>query len=669
MKNKYILLIFMFLCLQANSQEWKSYPYHPEGSRIGFPGDEGFHPGESTEWWYINGHITGESTGDYYTFMISYFYEPIYIFDGFRIFNLCNETTREFYDETLPCDYESIAEDSLNIIATVGYPTTHYEEWVTQTDSGGTMKPFQYHIAAISENGAIDINCNTVKRPLIIADSGFLYQGRSGYTYYYSQSMMEISGSITFNSTTENISGFGWLDRQFGSFNPNEGEEYEWFCIQLDNGTDLNIWNIFTDDNKIPDTSTYRICSIYINDSSSFTTSEFNIERLEFAFANDSARCYSQKWHLLADTFDIDLVISAQNSDNEVELPFRFFEGSIDINGTMQGAATQGKGFTELLHSYQNPDIDIIYPDSSSKWEGSEKIAWALKNPDEGMALNYDIDISTDNKNTFSRIARVYNDTGYYWNPAYFIEDTIVWLRITGFSADSTLSGDDIRKEVIPATEKYLQLCHGDEYSFLILSDERENFSYQWQIDGENISGATDSLYYIDLLTTEDNGEYRCIVTGNQAADTTVTYTLMVNPVYETYVYDTICISDSIFIGGEWQKTEGVYYDTLNSLYGCDSIRTVSLSIESCGLELRDIHNSDIIIAANAFGGLLYLKFNEYINGCVEIINTRGDVLIIKQAGNTREMLLDVSDLAEGIYIVRITSSKVNMVNKIFLGR
>ncbi len=651
----------------ASSQEWKKYPYQPAGGLLSFPGDEGFHPAEEIEWWYINGHVTGQTTGDYYTFMISYFYEPVFIFDGFRIFDLSNENSKEFYDETLPCIYESLAEDSLNIIATTGYPSTHYEEWVTLTVSSVTLKHFRYIISATAEHGSIDINCNTVKRPLIIADSGFLYQGDGGYSYYYSQTMIEISGLLTFNSTTEEISGTGWLDRQFGTFNPNDNEDYEWFCVQLDNGMDLNIWNIFTDDNRIPATPAYRICSIYSNDSSALTTSEFDMERLAFDYSQDSARCYSQQWHLTIDTFDIDLIISSQNPEQEVELPFRFFEGSTSVQGTVQEIPTAGKGFTELVHSYGKPDIDIAYPGSNDTWDGPENIRWRLNNPDQGNSLIYDVDISTDNRSTFRKIAMAISDTDFYWNPAYFIDDTAVWLRITGYSADSTLTANAQNITGIQTAQKNYQLCPGDNISFLILLSEKEEYSYQWQKNEEDIYGETDNIYFLNSLTSDNNGDYRCIITGNAGTDTTISYSVEIKPVFEEDVYESVCSSDSIFIGGAWHKTEGIYYDTLKSVFGCDSIRVVYLSLEQCGLDIDNEPESDFTILANTVNETIHIMFNEYYKGIVEILNPGGEILKVRQLKNEKEVIMDVSDLAGGLYILRIRNGRFCVAKKIIL--
>ena len=52
---------------------------------------------------------------------------------------------------------------------------------------------------------------------------------------------------------------------------------------------------------------------------------------------------------------------------------------------------------------------------------------------------------------------------------------------------------------------------------------------------------------------------------GNQASDQSL----------------VICAGDSLFVGGAWQQTAGVYTDVLQSIFGCDSTVTTTLSVQT----------------------------------------------------------------------------------------
>lgn len=434
---RYLSLSFV-LCgcvFFTNAQQWKNYPYHETGSVLTFPRDEGYHPGEIVEWWYTNAHLKGDSTGTDYAMMFTYFYYPQFGFDGFRIFELSNENTGAFLTNSTPCRYPTMDTTQLNIAATTGLTGNGHEEWKT-IDSSGVLKPFEYHLTGNMTNGSFDLTYKAVKRPLMVGGTGFLYEGETGYTYYYSQTGLEATGTLTMNGVTEPVHGIAWIDRQWGQFNPSNGEQYTWFSLQLSNGMDLNLWNIFNTESQIPDTSTYRFCTAYLSDSTNATFSNFTLERLKYTYTPDSASCYDQKWRLTYG--NTDLIITATHINNIVELPFRFFEGNVLIEGTVDGQAVNGLGYVELLHSFKNPEVAFTSPIPNAGWNGNTAISWQLLNPDDGRPVWYDLSVSTDNQQTFTTIASHLSDTSYLWAPS-LPQGTAGWLRVKAYSIDTTL--------------------------------------------------------------------------------------------------------------------------------------------------------------------------------------------------------------------------------------
>ena len=430
-----VTLIFLAATFSSYAQSWKAYPYHQAGSVLNFPRDEGYHPGEIVEWWYTNAHLKGDSTGTDYAMMFTYFYYPTFGFDGFRIFELSNENTGAFLTETTPCHYSTLDTSHLHIVATTGITGTSHEEWKT-LDSARILKPFQYHLNGSMANGSFDLTYNTVKRPLMVGGTVFLYEGITGYTYYYSETEIDVSGTITMNGVTETVHGIAWIDRQWGQFNPNNGEQYTWMSLQLSNGQDLNLWNIFNTASQIPDTSTYRFCSVYVNDSTQTTMSNFTLDRLKYTYTANGTACYDQKWRLTYG--NVDLILTATHINNEVTLPLRFFEGSMLIEGTVDGVPVTGVGYVELLHSFSKPNVYIASPAGHVNWDGSTPIIWRLLNPDDGRPVYYDVSVSTDSLANFTTIANHLTDTSYNWTSSLAV-GTEGWFRIKAYSIDTTL--------------------------------------------------------------------------------------------------------------------------------------------------------------------------------------------------------------------------------------
>lgn len=446
MKLKYVLpfLAFALLCAPVRAQDWKIYPFLPSAeSLISFPVDEGHHPAEPVEWWYTTGHVVGETTGNHYSYMLTYFYYPQSGFEGFRILNFSNDDTGAFYPQTSLVNYTTLATDHLEIGANIFLGG--HDSWVTKKN-GSDLIPYEYTINATGSSGALTLDYAALKNPLILEGDGFFEQGGgSNYTYYYSQTKNEVSGSITLNGITENVTGTSWIDRQYGSFNPYNSEDYEWMSINLSNGMDINLWNLFTAQGEIPDGLKYKFMAVYKNEDTQYTISDFDLERLEYKFTDDDARCYAQKWRLTSATDNIDITITTLHHNAEVSLPIRFYEGTTTITGTVDGVAVTGEGFAELLHHYTNPELNVTSP-STDSWDSSTAITWEVTNPDDGRPLTYDLEYSTDNQVTFNTIATGITTTSYLWeNSSASVENGAeIWFKVTGNSKDKTLGGEAI---------------------------------------------------------------------------------------------------------------------------------------------------------------------------------------------------------------------------------
>jgi gliding motility-associated-like protein len=59
------------------------------------------------------------------------------------------------------------------------------------------------------------------------------------------------------------------------------------------------------------------------------------------------------------------------------------------------------------------------------------------------------------------------------------------------------------------------------------------------------------------------------------------TIQVQVNPIFNNTTTLTICQGDSLFIYGLWQNSAGFYYDSLNTLLGCDSLMITELKVDS----------------------------------------------------------------------------------------
>lgn len=97
------------------------------------------------------------------------------------------------------------------------------------------------------------------------------------------------------------------------------------------------------------------------------------------------------------------------------------------------------------------------------------------------------------------------------------------------------------------------------------------------------------------------------------------------NPEY-TSTSPSICQGDSVYAGGAYQMTSGVYIDSLQTINGCDSIVTTSLTVNASSLTpiAVNICQGDSVYAGGAFQTTagVYTDYDQNMFGCDSIIET-----------------------------------------------
>ncbi len=119
---------------------------------------------------------------------------------------------------------------------------------------------------------------------------------------------------------------------------------------------------------------------------------------------------------------------------------------------------------------------------------------------------------------------------------------------IGGLSLEKEFIVNEVILHQTPVTYQQASICQGE--------------SYEW-------NGMT--------LTTD--GTYSVTLAKNDGCDSVVTLFLTMNPVYRTVITETVCEGGSYNFFGQNYTQTGSYSDTLNSVYGCDSIFTLNLIV------------------------------------------------------------------------------------------
>lgn len=416
----------LFLSTQIFADFNREYPYHLSGTTITFPQDEGAHPGISAlEWWYTVMHVKGKTTGHEYSILITHFSNE------FRFFNITDLTADKLISATTQGKVKSkIGELNLSQETPYGLDT-----WVT-------TKPFEYDLFTHGEKTELQTHLTVIKEPLRVAKHGISMVGSSGITWYYSFTRMEASGKIKFENTEEEFSGIAWFDHQWGPFliSPVEGkrffETYEWFCVQLDNGEEFMISNIFDRAYHLnTHNPAYGGIGWSLSDGTQGGTLKRNFSRTGYYKDPKTGNIMSMGWKLEVPELSMSLDIIPSSVHQLVDFPYAgsFWEGASQVVGTRMGKLVHGKAFGELIHRYEQPKV------KAKKILKNDHVLVKTKisNPDDGAPLLYDLEVFDESNKS---IYHIENSIEPKFHLSLDFKNNS--MKVTAHSIDHVISGE-----------------------------------------------------------------------------------------------------------------------------------------------------------------------------------------------------------------------------------
>ena len=90
-------------------------------------------------------------------------------------------------------------------------------------------------------------------KPAALHDGdGYIDFGPAGGSYYYSRTAMTAAGTVTVGDRTLPWTGSAWFDHQWGDFISVGGGGWDWFAINLDDGTDITLSLVRAADGSYP---------------------------------------------------------------------------------------------------------------------------------------------------------------------------------------------------------------------------------------------------------------------------------------------------------------------------------------------------------------------------------------------------------------------------------
>ncbi len=316
-----------------------------------FPDAFGPHPEYQTEWWYYTGNLQTDD-GRPFGFQFTIFRRALTPNAPARTadfatndvymahFAVTDGEAGQFYD------HERFQRGAANAAGASAVP---YRVWLDDWEVIET-KPGSYSLKADADEVAIDLALTALKPPARNGNNGLSQKADEigNASYYYSQTRLETSGTVTVQGQSFTVSGFAWKDHEYGTSSlAANAVGWDWFSLQLSDNTEVMYYQIRTDDGGLEPNS----LGTYVSDDGSVTVLEledFEATPLDTWTSPTTGGVYPVQWRLRLPDQGLDLTITPLIPNQELNVSVVYWEGAVVVEGTRNGQPISGRGYVEL---------------------------------------------------------------------------------------------------------------------------------------------------------------------------------------------------------------------------------------------------------------------------------------------------------------------------------
>jgi predicted secreted hydrolase len=318
-----------------------------------FPQDAGPHDEYQTEWWYYTGNLE-TAEGRHFGYQLTFFRRALLPEDQQVARESDLATTQIYFAHFALTDvsgggFHAFERFSRGAGGLAGAEASPYRVWledwqVTQKDDG------VYSLRAAQDDLSITIDFVDQKGPVLQGDRGYSPKGPNpgNASIYYSLTRLESSGSVSVDGRTYEVSGLSWMDHEFSTSALGPGQVgWDWFSIQLDDGSELMVFQLRRDDGSVDPYSggTYIAADGTVT---SLKREDFTLTPQGTWRSPRSGGVYPGGWNVSVPSLALTLRVDPYVADQELNVSFAYWEGAVRITGEKEGNEVEGSGYLEM---------------------------------------------------------------------------------------------------------------------------------------------------------------------------------------------------------------------------------------------------------------------------------------------------------------------------------
>lgn len=321
---------------------------------LDFPKDHGPHPNYQTEWWYYTGNLEGPQ-GERFGFQLTFFRRALsgpdiradrdsaWATDQVYLahFALTDGRGDKFYA------FERLERGAAGLAGAAGEGGLRVwlHDWRVEQTGKDT-----YRLFAADDQVQLALDLTDLKGPVLQGDRGYSRKGPQdgNASIYFSQTRMEAVGTVTLQGKPVTVRGQSWMDHEYSTSALSAGQVgWDWFSMQLDDGSELMVYTIRRDDGRLDPFSKGSIISPD-GDVRVLSAADFHITVEKKWTSPRSGGTYPAAWSVSIPSEELSLEIRPIVADQELNLSFIYWEGAVDIAGMRGGQPVTGRGYVEL---------------------------------------------------------------------------------------------------------------------------------------------------------------------------------------------------------------------------------------------------------------------------------------------------------------------------------
>jgi predicted secreted hydrolase len=332
------------------SADAEGYARALEPREFSFPADHGPHPTFRNEWWYVTGNLDNQDGGRFgfeltiFRFSLAPDIAPsssawrtnqVYI----AHLALTDAEGKQFFTA------QRYSRGALGLAGAEASPFRVWiDDWRIEEDAQGTWR-----LVADDDEFGIDVRLQALKPPVLNGTNGLSQKSAEpgNASYYYSITRLQTAGSIRVGDQEFRVSGLSWVDREWSTSALADNQVgWDWFALQLSDGSDLMFYQLRLDDGSQDPQSAGTFVATN-GAASHLTRDDVELAVLD-AWTSPEGGTYPARWRIRIPRFNLDLVVDPVIANQELFTTVRYWEGAVDVAGTHSGATISGRGYVEL---------------------------------------------------------------------------------------------------------------------------------------------------------------------------------------------------------------------------------------------------------------------------------------------------------------------------------